>query len=110
MTESRRPYTAPQPEPIDDDQDRMGSMQELHFDDEVSGPGNDDTRTEDGSGNDDLSPEILTPQDGARSVREKGASRPADWDLSIVDDSQIGAGSGLDEAELARRRPLDGKP
>ena len=34
MTESRRPYGAPQPEPIDDNEDRMGSMEELHFDDE----------------------------------------------------------------------------
>ncbi|AZC20763.1 MULTISPECIES: hypothetical protein [Pseudomonas] len=107
MTEPRRPYNAPQPEPIDDDQDRMGSMEELHFDDQAPVAGGDGPATEDGSTANDLSPEILTPEDGARSVREKGASRPADWDLSIVDDSQIGGGSGLDEAELARRKPLD---
>lgn len=33
MTESRRPYGATQPEPIDDNEDRMGSMRELDFDD-----------------------------------------------------------------------------
>ena len=29
MTESRRPYGATQPEPIDDNEDRMGSVREL---------------------------------------------------------------------------------
>ena len=32
MTESRRPYGATQPEPIDDNEDRMGSMEPLDFD------------------------------------------------------------------------------
>ena len=31
MNESRRPYNAPQPEPIDDDQDRMGSMEAVSY-------------------------------------------------------------------------------
>lgn len=35
MTESRRPYGATQPEPIDDNEDRMGSMRELDFDEET---------------------------------------------------------------------------
>ena len=34
MTESRRPYGATQPEPIDDNEDRMGSIRELNFDEE----------------------------------------------------------------------------
>ncbi len=34
MTESRRPYGATQPEPIDDNEDRMGSVRELDFDDQ----------------------------------------------------------------------------
>ena len=34
MTESRRPYGATQPEPIDDNEDRMGQMRELDFDEE----------------------------------------------------------------------------
>ncbi|PYY91976.1 serine kinase/phosphatase [Pseudomonas sp. TKO26] len=76
MTESRRPFSAPQPETIDDD----------------------------------LSPETLIREDGARSAREVGADKPTDWDLSIVDATDIGGGSGLDEAELARRDPLDGNP
>ena len=32
MTDSRRPYDAVQPEPIDDNEDRMGSVHELDFD------------------------------------------------------------------------------
>ncbi|AZC26065.1 MULTISPECIES: serine kinase/phosphatase [Pseudomonas] len=110
MTESRRPYRAVQPAPIDDDQDRMGSMEELHFNDLAPGSGHGHTITEDGSTDDDLSPEILIPEDGARSAWEQGANKPADWDLSIVDERDIGGGVGLDEAELARRKPLDGKP
>lgn len=76
MTESRRPFSAPQPGSIDDD----------------------------------LSPATLIREDGARSAREVGADKPVDWDLSIVDGTEIGGGSGLDEAERARRAPLDGKP
>ena len=34
MTDSRRPFDAVQPEPIDDNEDRMGSMHELDFDDD----------------------------------------------------------------------------
>lgn len=34
MTQSRRPYGAPTPAPIDDNEDRMGSMRELDFDEE----------------------------------------------------------------------------
>lgn len=35
MTESRRPYGATQPEPIDDNEDRMGEMRELDFDEQI---------------------------------------------------------------------------
>lgn len=60
---------------------------------------------------DDATPETLMPDDGARSPSEAGESdEPADQDLSIVDDDDIGAGGGLDEAELGRTKPLDGKP
>ncbi|NBF12468.1 serine kinase/phosphatase [Pseudomonas sp. Fl4BN1] len=110
MTESRRPYAAPQPEPIDDDQDRMGSIEELHFDDDEPGAGSDATLNDDDFSDDDLDPETLIREDGARSARETGADKPADWDLSIVDGADIGGGAGLDEAELARSDPLDGKP
>nr|BFE94166.1 hypothetical protein GCM10020185_47020 [Pseudomonas brassicacearum subsp. brassicacearum] len=34
MNDSRRPFDATQPEPIDDNEDRMGSMHELEFDEE----------------------------------------------------------------------------
>ncbi|GAA6132665.1 serine kinase/phosphatase [Halopseudomonas sabulinigri] len=60
---------------------------------------------------DDATPETLMPEDGARSPQEAAQSdTPADQDLSNVDVDEIGAGSGLDEAELGRVKPLDGKP
>lgn len=134
MTEPRRPYGAPQPEPIDDNEDRMGSMEELHFDEEEPSARIGDLMTDDelareipekrvreagmtGAStpdhhptDDDLDPEQMIGEDGARSASEEGDDHPADWDLSIVDEDDIGGGDGLDEAELARRDPLDGIP
>ncbi|WP_426109238.1 serine kinase/phosphatase [Pseudomonas sp. TWR1-1-4] len=134
MTESRRPYGATQPEPIDDNEDRMGSMRELDFDEEeptaeigdeiprrerehrmpdervreagFTGASTDDHEPTD----DDLSPETLIREDGARDAREEGEDNPANYDLSIVDEVEIGGGTGLDEAELADIDPIDGKP
>ncbi|ROL78983.1 serine kinase/phosphatase [Pseudomonas vranovensis] len=104
MSQEHRPLHAPQPAPIDTDEDRMGSVEELHFDKDTPNVdvGFDPT-------DDDLEPETLIPEDGARSPGEAGADHPADWDLSVVDEDDIGGGNGLDEAELARRDPLDGK-
>lgn len=62
------------------------------------------------SPSDDLEPEDFIKEDGARSAYEPSADLPADEDLSVVDVAEIGAGFGLDEAELARKKPLDGKP
>ncbi|MCX2899949.1 serine kinase/phosphatase [Pseudomonas mandelii] len=132
MTDSRRPFDAAQPEPIDDNEDRMGSMHELDFDDEepsarigdelpaaereqlmpaervreagMTGASTADHEPTD----DDMSPETLILEDGARDAREAGEEGQADWDLSIVDEDEIGGGNGLDEAELAQRDPLDG--
>jgi hypothetical protein len=59
---------------------------------------------------DDLSPDTLFDESGANSPDELGDSLPADKELSVVDESAIGGGIGLDEAELARSAPLDGKP
>jgi len=133
MNDSRRPYDAVQPEPIDDNEDRMGSMRELDFDDDESSAKIGDERldkereqlmprqrvrqagmtgasTDDHeSTDDDMSPQTLIHEDGARDPLESGANNPADWDLSIVDEDDIGGGNGLDEAELARRDPMDGK-
>lgn len=67
-------------------------------------------RHEDGVSMDDLSPETLIDDSGARSPRERGDDKPADRDLSVVGEGDIGAGEGLDEEEMARRRPLDGVP
>ena len=135
MNDSRRPFDATQPEPIDDNEDRMGSMEELNFNDnnEPSGRIGDvipedeldtlipDERvreagltgasTEDHNPtDDDMSPETLIREDGARSPREAGEDGPADLDLSIVDEDDIGGGDGLDEEEMAILDPLDGRP
>ncbi|MDF9775125.1 serine kinase/phosphatase [Pseudomonas baetica] len=129
MNDSRRPYNAEQPESIDDDEDRMGSVRELDFDAEdpsarigdeqlekereqlipnqrvrEAGQTDDDQPTDD-----DLSPETLIREDGAQDAHEAGNDSRADWDLSIVDEDEIGGGNGLDEAELALRDPMDGK-
>jgi hypothetical protein len=135
MNDSRRPFGATQPEPIDDNEDRMGSMEELNFNDNnepsgrigdvipddeletyipdervreagMTGASTDDHNPTD----DDMSPENLIDEDGARSPHEKGEGGPADFDLSIVDEDEIGAGGGLDEEEMAIFDPLDGKP
>lgn len=129
MNDSRRPFGATEPEPIDDNEDRMGSMETLDFDEEdparigdlipedqlqheipdqrvreagLTGASTDDHHSTD----DDLSPEILIREDGARSASEQGEDDPADLDLTVVD--EIGAGNGLDEEELAVVDPLDG--
>ena len=133
MTDSRRPFDAAQPEPIDDNEDRMGSMHELDFDEEetsgkigdelpetererlmprervleagMTGASTDDHESTD----DDMSPETLIHEDGARDAHEAGDGDQADWDLSIVDEDDIGGGNGLDEAEMAQQDPLDRK-
>ncbi|MBK5409656.1 serine kinase/phosphatase [Pseudomonas sp. TH34] len=132
MTDSRRPFGATQPEPIDDNEDRMGSMRELDFDEEeptaeigdeipplerehlmpderVREAGMTGASTADHeSTDDDMSPETLIREDGARDAREEGEDGQADWDLSIVDEDEIGGGNGLDGAELADIDPVDG--
>ena len=122
MTESRRPYGATQPEPIDDNEDRMGSVRELDFDDQEPKAGIGDElplverkrrmRDERVGGaettDDEMSPENLIREDGARDAQEEGEGEQADWDLSIVNEDDIGGGNGLDEAELAERDPVDG--
>lgn len=63
-----------------------------------------------GPTDDDMAPETLIREDGARHRFEPGGRGPADTDLETVDAEEIGAGEGLDEAEEARLDPLDGKP
>lgn len=134
MTDSHRPYDAPQPSPIDDTEDRMGQVRELNFDD-ADGPSAkigdvipsgelehlmpDERAREAGltgasmedhnPTDDDMSPETLIREDGARSPDEPGDSGAADQELSFVDEDEIGGGDGLDEEELALIDPLDGK-
>lgn len=60
---------------------------------------------------DDLSPDTLFDETGARDPLEPGTgSGPADQTLREVQAHEIGGGFGLDEAELARSAPLDGEP
>ncbi|MDU8459151.1 serine kinase/phosphatase [Pseudomonas syringae group sp. J254-4] len=131
MNDSRRPFGATEPEPIDDNEDRMGSMETLDLNEDetarigdlipedqlqheipdqrvreagLTGASTDDHHSTD----DDLSPETLIHEDGARSPNEQGEDDPADLDLTVVDEDDIGGGNGLDEEELAILDPLDG--
>lgn len=136
MNDKKHPPSGPSE--IDTMEDRMGSIEQLDFDDqgpsgrfgEPTPPEMLDQLTperereagmtggeslgpdvhEDGITQDDLSPETLYDESGARSPRERGQGLPADQDLSIVDEAEIGEGGGLDEAEMARVMPLDGRP
>ncbi|CAM3599190.1 hypothetical protein CCOS865_04158 [Pseudomonas reidholzensis] len=70
-----------------------------------------DSLHEDNVTMDDLSPDTLYDESGARDADEPGGDDgPADQTLRQVDASEIGGGFGLDEAELARSAPLDGEP
>lgn len=64
-----------------------------------------------GPTDDDITPETLISEDGARSPREHETTgvTPKDKTLSIVGVDEIGAGYGLDEAELAEVDPLNKK-
>ncbi|WP_338460186.1 hypothetical protein V4939_18940 [Azotobacter vinelandii DJ] len=129
-------HRKPRVQEIDDLEDRMGPLQPLDFgsrQDERQGhagdrrpaeelreefppervreAGTSGGETPDGHPTmDDADPEILIPEDGARSPKERGHGIPADRDLSIVTAEGIGAGAGLDEAKEARLFPLDGEP
>ncbi|PVZ40939.1 phosphotransferase system, HPr-related protein [Pseudomonas sp. CC120222-01a] len=132
-----KPYT---PSEIDTTEDRMGSVHELDFNDQDDHPGRagderpaaevaqefparrvaesgmtggealSDSLHEDGVTYDDLSPDTLLDETGARDPHEPGSGGPADQALRHVDADEIGGGIGLDEAELARSAPLDGEP
>ncbi|HEN8800209.1 TPA: phosphotransferase system, HPr-related protein [Pseudomonas putida] len=69
-----------------------------------------DSLHEDNVTYDDLSPDTLLDETGARDPHEPGQGGPADEALREVDADEIGGGFGLDEAELARSAPLDGEP
>ena len=69
MTDSRRPFDATQPEPIDDNEDRMGSMEELDFDEEEPSARIGDLMPED-----ELAHEI--PEKRVREAGMTGASTP----------------------------------
>lgn len=60
---------------------------------------------------DDMSPDTLFDESGARDPYEPGTDDGlADKTLREVGANEIGGGIGLDEAELARSAPLDGEP
>lgn len=137
MNDKDKPYV---PQEIDDMEDRMGSIEQLDFnagDERLGRTGerlsDEQLRDrfppqrvreagmtggealgsdvhEDGITQDDLSPETLYDETGARSPNERAHGRAADESLTVVEGSQIGGGYGLDEAELAQILPLDGEP
>lgn len=117
------------PEPVDeqaldfsDDEDSLGtgepSLQQTarpssSADDEIGLTGAatlGESEHEDNVSLDDLSPDTLIDDSGARSPLERGDDGANDEELSVVGETQVGGGFGLDEAELARSAPLDGKP
>ncbi|VVN44426.1 serine kinase/phosphatase [Pseudomonas fluorescens] len=132
MTDSRRPYDAVQPEPIDDNEDRMGSVHELDFDeDEPSAKIGDEiperereqlmprerVREAGMTGasvsdheptDDDMSPETTVHEDVGGEEEEAGREKQGEWEVVEAGEDGVGGGNGLDEAELARRHPLDG--
>ena len=110
--------------------DRAAEADELNFDNDQPTPNLEDPRSSQGYDplarnaglteasqpgqgptNDDLTNETLIIEDGARSPREReqGNIKPVDKTLTIVNENEIGAGNGLDEAELARVDPLNTK-
>ena len=54
---------------------------------------------------DDAAPDTLLDDDGGQNPADQGGPQAADTALRIVDETAIGAGGGLDEAEEARRTP-----
>jgi len=104
--------------------DRPAELDELNFDDDKPTDSLPDTHESDltthdiglteasqpgqGPTNDDLTQETLILEDGARSPHEHGSGSivPTDKTLSIVNENEIGAGGGLDEAELAEVDPV----
>ena len=136
MTDSRRPYGVDEPLDIDDIEDRMGSVEPLNFDDDETHESISDLFTDEeraqhmagqparrvgltgaampyeeidaGFNDDDLEQEMLIREDGAHDAKEaaEGGDEAADWDLSLVTEDEIGAGKGLDEAELAEIDPV----
>jgi len=123
----QKPYT---PTEIDDTEDRMGSVEPLDFDqrrDERKGRVGDQVPGEeiadrfppereaeagmtagevpDGETTlDDMAPETLIPENGARSPNERGHGEPADRDLSVVSEHAIGADVDLDEADWSEKK------
>jgi len=112
-------------EPFDPDDDRPVETDELNFSDDeepsfetlspeknsaVAETIEDSSEDDDFNESDDVEPEDLIKEDGARSSHEPSSKYPADTELHIVSADDIGAGYGLDEAELARVKPLDNKP
>ncbi|AYC31712.1 serine kinase/phosphatase [Pseudomonas cavernae] len=118
-----QPRSAKDPQPIDDSEDYMDSVEELDLEPDPDRGRIGDTRPESaverelpphrvrqagltGAATpdheaiaDDLDPQILIAEDGARSPDEPGENRPTDTEMRIVGADEIGAGGELEEAE-----------
>lgn len=118
------------PQEIDDLEDRLGAIEPLDFDEDKapshkrSGKPHEskdlapersraadigDRENEDYIDYDELSPETLLGErdDDLPGGYDQG---PLDEQLTTVEAAEIGGGTGFDEAELGRLKPLDGKP
>lgn len=132
---TQRNYVAPNSDELIDDNDRAAETNELDFNDDEAPtragervPDDDVARAEPAERvrnaglaggamldtdrtSDDLTPDNLIHEDGSRSPAEAGGrGGAADRKLTRKSIDNIGAGEGLDEAELGRADPLDGKP
>lgn len=116
----KREQEQPAPDRSEDDE---ANLDELSFSDDRSEPPPQEGADPDGSINqagltgaaipgdavteDDMAPETLFDEDG---VQAPDGTPPTDQQLREVGIDEIGAGEGLDEAELGRLKPLDNKP
>jgi hypothetical protein len=109
-------------EPFDPDEDNPAELDELDFSDDENPSfttlsqekdfgetdmGEDDFYSASINNSDNLEPDIIIKEDGTHSPYEFASNTAADAELTITNIEGIGAGHGLDEAELAEIDPLD---
>ena len=102
-------FSNDQPTPSFGDLDIEAEKRNQGFDFQISDHDSDENNSLKDITDDDLAPETLIHEDGALSPYETGEDEPTDQNFTIVGEREIGGGSGLDEAELALKDPLDGK-
>ncbi len=94
LFDNAEPEPPPQRQPDPDDEVRQAGLTGAAI------PG-------DGSTEDDMTPETLFHEDGVRWPNEPHDHLEPEEQLTEKSKNEIGAGHGLDEAELGRLKPLD---